>query len=93
MPGRMFGHAGGHFWRPGAHLGIRAGILALEHAFEHTGRHFGARLGTWAGILVPGHPFGHMGGRGFFVPGQEKSLKRKSTFFKFSQNTSWRLMF
>ena len=56
VPGRVFGHAGGHFgarariwargrafWRWGARLGTRAGILALRRVLGHAGGHFGAR--------------------------------------------------
>ena len=38
------------FWRSGARLGTRAGILALGRVFGHARGHFGAR-----------RPFGHVG--------------------------------
>ena len=58
------------FWRPGAHLGTRAGILAPRRAFGHAHKHFGALgrefghangyFGTRACI---GHAGGHFGTR------------------------------
>ena len=46
------------FWRPGAHLGTRAGILAPRRAFWRSGAH----LGTRGGILALWRAFGHVGG-------------------------------
>ena len=46
------------FWRSGARLDTRAGILAPGRAFGHVGGHFGAQARVWtrrAGILPPGH--------------------------------------
>ena len=70
VPGRAFGHAGGHFgarprisartrefWRSGAGFGTRAGILALGRAFGHTGGHLGAQ----AHVLARGRTFWRSG--------------------------------